>query len=75
MRGGEAGEKRNRQRGVGSVCVGEQVLSRCGGQFGRASDPGGAIQNNLFDAASGGLHWKNINMLRGAMQGGYNFRK
>ena len=72
MRGGKAGENRNRQRGVGSVCVGEEILSRRGNQIQRAADAGGAIQKDLFDDALSNFHWKNVNMLQGVMQDGYN---
>ena len=72
MRDGKAGENRNRQRGVGSVCMGEEILPRRRNQIRRAADAGGAIQKDLFDDALSSFHWKNVNMLQGVMQDGYN---
>jgi regulator of protease activity HflC (stomatin/prohibitin superfamily) len=52
----------------------EDILPRIRDQFGGAGDAGGAIQIYFFEFAVGGFHLKNLNMLRGLLQDGYNFR-
>lgn len=69
----KAWEKRNRQGQVRAACMGMEILSRRGNQIRRANDAGGAIQIDFCEFAFGRLHWKNLNMLRGRGQGGYNF--
>ena len=52
--------------------MGEEILSGGGNQVRRAANAGGAVQKDLFNDALSGFHWKNVNMLQGVMQDGYN---
>ena len=56
------------------LCVGEEILSGSGNQFGRANDPRAGIQINFMQLTFTNFHLRNVNTLRGHKQESYNHK-